>query len=232
MALILENKPIASNVFQMRVAANQQVKAGQFYMLRAWENIPTFSRPISICDQNGEELTFVYEVKGKGTGIFSTLQAGDEIELMGPRGNGFVLKGQKCVLVGGGVGIAPLLLLAKGLREQGAQITAYLGFRSEEYLKEEFACYCHHIITDVGGKITDVIETESFDCAYICGPEVMMQAAWDKLKHSADQIVVSVERRMACGVGVCLGCNIKTRQGNKKVCSDGPIFAAEDVFYE
>ena len=71
MALILENKPIASNVIQMRVAANQQVKAGQFYMLRAWENIPTFSRPISICDQNGEEMTFVYEVKGKGQKSFN-----------------------------------------------------------------------------------------------------------------------------------------------------------------
>lgn len=232
MALIIENKPIGENVFRMRVAAKESVATGQFYMLRAWEDIPTFSRPISICDADEKGLVFVYEVKGKGTKMFSKLKAGEEVELVGPLGNGFALKGQKCVLIGGGVGVAPLLLLAGRLHEQGAQVTAYLGYRNESYLEEEFSRYCHRVVTDIGGKITDIIEEETFDCAYVCGPEVMMRAAYDTLKHHVSEIFVSVERRMACGVGACLGCNIKTRQGNKKVCSDGPVFDAEDVFYE
>jgi dihydroorotate dehydrogenase electron transfer subunit len=201
-------------------------------MLRAWGDNLTFSRPISICDKKDGEAVFVYEVKGRGTKIFSSLKTGDKIELMGPRGNGFDANAKRSVIISGGVGIAPLLLLAKQLKLNGAHITAFLGYREEEYLKEEISGYCDRVISHTGGFITDVIDEFNVDSVFICGPEMMMKKAYELYKNIGCEIFISVERRMACGIGACLGCNIATKSGNKKVCSDGPVFKAKDIFYE
>lgn len=232
MAIVIQNSPIANNIYKLRIDCEDAVKAGQFYMLRAWGNNPTFSRPISICDKEGTEAVFVYEVKGKGTKIFSSLKTGDKIELMGPRGNGFDVDSKRSVIIGGGVGTAPLLLLAKQLKNNGSHVTAFLGYREEEYLKDEISRYCDRIISNTGGFITDEIDEFDIDRVYMCGPEIMMKKAYELYKNNGCDVYVSVERRMACGVGACLGCNISTKNGNKKVCSDGPVFKAEDIFYE
>lgn len=232
MAVIIQNTKVAKNIYRMRVCCADDVKAGQFYMLRAWGDNPTFSRPISICDKNGEEIIFVYEVKGKGTKIFSSLKTGDKIDIFGPRGNGYELSSKKCILIGGGVGIAPLVYLAKQLKNLGAEITAYLGYNNEAFLTDEIKKYCDRVVENIGGYITDYIDELDADSVYICGPEIMMEKAYELYKYTNAKIYASMERRMACGIGACLGCNIKTKNGNKKVCSDGPVFKAEDVFYE
>jgi dihydroorotate dehydrogenase electron transfer subunit len=232
MAIVIQNSPIAENIYRLRVDCSDNIKAGQFYMLRAWGTNPTFSRPISICDKKDGETVFVYEAKGKGTKVFSSLKTGDKIELLGPRGNGFDIKAKQSVIIGGGVGIAPLLLLAKQLKHNGAHITAFLGYSREEYLVEEISRHCDRVISNTGGLITDDIDEFDVDRVYICGPAIMMQKAYELYKDMKCDIFVSVERRMACGIGACLGCNIVTKNGNKKVCSDGPVFNAKDIFYE
>lgn len=232
MAVIIQNTQIAKNIYKMRVCCSDHSKAGQFYMLRAWGNNPTFSRPISICDKDGDEIIFAYEVKGKGTKIFSSLKTGDKIELLGPRGNGHELSAKKCVLIGGGVGIAPLVYLAKQLKSLGSEVTAYLGYTNEAFLTEDISKYADKVVENIGGYITDYIDELDADSVYICGPEIMMKKAYELYKYTNAKVYASMERRMACGIGACLGCNIKTKNGNKKVCSDGPVFKAEDVFYE
>jgi dihydroorotate dehydrogenase electron transfer subunit len=216
----------------MRVCCADRAKAGQFYMLRAWGNNPTFSRPLSVCDKKDDEIVFVYEVKGKGTKIFSSLKSGDKIELLGPRGNGYELSEKKCVLVGGGAGTSPLVYLAKQLKAIGAEVIAYLGYNNESFLTDEISAYCDKTVKNIGGFITDFIDELDADSVYACGPEIMMRKCFEMYKYTNAKVYVSMERRMACGIGACLGCNIKTKNGNKKVCSDGPVFRAEDVFYE
>lgn len=232
MAKILFNKRLSRDFFLMRAECRDKPVAGQFYMLRAWSSYPVLSRPVSVYDCDGNGVTFLYKLVGEGTEIFSRLTTGDEITLQGPYGNGFPIVDGKIALVGGGVGIAPLFLTAKRLKENGCDVDVFLGFSDEALLIDEYRKTADSVVSDVGGYITDKIEPDGYDFIYTCGPVIMMRTLYEKCaaQNVAERLYVSMENRMACGLGACLVCSCKTKSGNKKVCKDGPVFEAGEVF--
>lgn len=234
MSEILYNKRLSEDFFLLKAKHGNNSVPGQFYMLRAWESYPVLSRPISVFDSDGESVTFLYKVVGEGTEIFSRLKAGDDITLFGPYGNGFPGIDGKLALVGGGVGIAPLYFAAKRFKaaRTGGTVDIFLGFSGEAVLVKEFGQAADRVVVDIGGYITDKIEPEGYDCVMACGPEAMMRALYKKCaaKGAGDRLYVSMENRMACGIGACLVCSCKTSGGNKKACKDGPVFTGEAVF--
>lgn len=235
MATVLKNEKLTQGFYLMRVKEKNTASMGQFYMIRSWGNYPLLSRPISVFDTDGETLSFLYQVVGQGTALFATLREGDEIALNGPYGNGFPMERGKIALVGGGVGVAPLYLAAKVLkRNPGATVDLFLGFRREELLHRCFESAADSLTVNVGGFVTDSIHPAAYDVIMSCGPEIMMRVLWKKCRteKAGARVYVSMESRMACGVGACLGCTVKTTRGRRRVCKDGPVFRAEEVFFD
>ncbi len=231
MALILSNTLMSPGIYKMTVDFTGAVKPGQFFMLRAWDKDPLLSRPISVHNYEPGQLTFLYQVVGKGTEILSRLQLDDEVTIQGPYGNGFPeIEGDLCV-VGGGIGTAPLYYLVRHYRDQNpaGKIRVFLGFRDLAYGVEAFTALADEVILDVGGIITDKLAVLPGETVVTCGPEIMM-AAVAKNAPAEHPVYVSLEAHMACGIGACLGCTCETRSGNKKVCKDGPVFIREEVF--
>lgn len=231
MAKIISNIQVSRDFFLMKVAGNEDVRMGQFYMLRAWEEIPVLSRPISIFDADEEGVSFLYKVVGQGTRWFSGLCAGDDIQTDGPYGNGFPMVSGKIALVGGGIGVAPLYLAAKRLRRINHTIDCYLGFTGEALLESAYKDVSDKLVVNVGGYIVEDVNPEDYDYIFTCGPEVMMRVLYDKVKKTRAELYVSMENRMGCGVGACLVCSCRTSGGNRKVCKDGPVFSAKEVFH-
>ncbi|MBQ2662147.1 MAG: dihydroorotate dehydrogenase electron transfer subunit [Clostridia bacterium] len=236
MAVILENKKIASGIFMMKVQGVSDCgKEGQFFMLSVNSPLstdPLLKRPISIYDSEGDTVTFVYRVVGRGTEILANMKEGDTLDLLGPLGNGFTLYDEDVIIIGGGIGIAPLYKLARehALKFPDKKRTVYLGFTDETFLLGEFSALSNtEVVYDVGGFVTDKVDFSKGTLVYTCGPEPMMRAVH---KLSPIKTIVSTESRMACGVGACLGCTIKTINGNRRVCKDGPVFLGDEVFYE
>lgn len=232
MAIVKENTLVQDNIYCLTVKYMDKCKMGQFFMLRAWDYDPLLSRPISIFDYNNEELVFMYQVLGRGTKKLSQLKAGDEITLNGPYGNGFpYLKDTDIILIGGGIGIAPLFYAARELKKIDSQrkISAYLGFRNEFKLLQSYNDVADEVIVDIGGKITDLVDFNTNSVIFTCGPKVMMESVIDIGIKNEIKVYASVEERMACGVGACLGCTCKTVNGNKKTCKDGPVFLGEEL---
>lgn len=230
MAKIIYNEKKANNIYKMKIAGKFEGKQGQFYMLKS-EN--TFlNRPISIHDIDNEGITFLYQVKGDGTTYFSNLHSGNEINLYGPLGNFFELPDSNLTLIGGGIGTAPLYLVAKRFKEKypNRKLSVYLGFTTQAYETEIYKDLADELNIDIGGIITNKVKLEDDMTYFACGPEIMMKSAWERI-HS-NKLFVSLESKMACGVGACLGCNIETKNGNKKVCKDGPVFNATEVYDE
>lgn len=243
MALILENKRIAGDIYRMRAGGLEKGAPGQFFMLHTAPAQPGFQssdpllpRPISILDAEGEETEFCYRVCGRGTAQLSSLQAGQRIDAFGPLGTPFPLEaaeGRRAVLVGGGIGIAPLLYLARTLHARGVYVEAFLGYSGpEHFLAEDFHECAGLVRVQEGGFITDRVEARPEDVYYACGPMAMMRALYERLTAGgAHRLYVSLERRMACGAGACLGCSMEMKSGMRRVCKDGPVFAASEVFY-
>lgn len=230
MATVLKNEAVGKDFYLLQVAGRFAGKMGQFCMLRAWEEYPVLSRPISIFDCDAERISFLYKVVGHGTKLLAQLTAGDEVDVQGPYGNGFPEVQGKVALVGGGIGVAPLYLTAKVLRAQGNPVDLYLGFTDEALLEHDYAAVCDHLTVNVGGFITDDIHPADYDYIMTCGPQIMMKILAQKVKNTPAKLYVSMENRMGCGVGACLVCSCKTVHGNRKVCKDGPVFQAEEVF--
>ncbi len=234
MSKIISNVRLSKDFYLMKVEEKNNSKMGQFYMLRAWDEYPVLSRPISIYDADESSVSFLYKVVGKGTEIFSRLKAGDEISLEGPLGTGFPSEKGKIALVGGGVGIAPFYLAAKELRKvnRDSIIDIYLGFSDVAILKEEFEALADKLVINVGGFITDDVNTEDYDIIMSCGPEIMMKTLYKKCEkqRTEDRLYVSMENRMACGIGACLVCTCKTKSGNKRACKEGPVMLGKEVF--
>ena len=234
MAEILQNEQVSDDFYLMKVKKENQAAMGQFYMLRAWNEYPVLSRPISVFDADPETVSFLYKVVGKGTEIFTKLKAGDEITLDGPHGNGFPeVKGQ-IALVGGGVGIAPLYLTAKTLKklDPDTKVDIYLGFSGQPILTDRYEAVADQVKVNVGGFVTDDIDPREYDFILTCGPEIMMKVLYRKcrdLKAKAP-VYVSMENRMACGIGACLVCTCKTSKGNRRACKDGPVMLGNEVF--
>lgn len=234
MAEILQNEQVSDDFYLMKVKKENQAAMGQFYMLRAWNEYPVLSRPISVFDADPETVSFLYKVVGKGTEIFTKLKAGDEITLDGPHGNGFPEVKGKIALVGGGVGIAPLYLTAKTLKklDPDTKVDIYLGFSGQPILTDRYEAVADHVKVNVGGFVTDDIDPREYDFILTCGPEIMMKVLYRKcrdLKAKAP-VYVSMENRMACGIGACLVCTCKTSKGNRRACKDGPVMLGNEVF--
>ena len=234
MAEILQNEQVSDYFYLMKVKKENQAAMGQFYMLRAWNEYPVLSRPISVFDADPETVSFLYKVVGKGTEIFTKLKAGDEITLDGPHGNGFPEVKGKIALVGGGVGIAPLYLTAKTLKklDPDTKVDIYLGFSGQPILTDRYEAVADQVKVNVGGFVTDDIDPREYDFILTCGPEIMMKVLYRKcrdLKAKAP-VYVSMENRMACGIGACLVCTCKTSKGNRRACKDGPVMLGNEVF--
>lgn len=234
MSKVITNQQLSKDFYMIRVEQENNAAMGQFYMLRAWEKYPVLSRPISVFDADSSTVSFLYKVVGEGTEIFAGLQPGDDITLQGPYGSTFPQVEGKIAMVGGGVGIAPLYLTSKTLKKQNPSSTVdiFLGFSDKALLLDEYQAVCDHLEVDVGGFVTDKITPENYDVILTCGPTIMMKVLFDKCEKAgvADRLYVSLENRMACGIGACLVCSCKTASGNKKVCKDGPVFPAKEVF--
>ncbi len=234
MSEILQNERISKDFCLMKVKEENTAAMGQFYMLRAWGEYPLLSRPISVFDADGETVSFLYKIVGKGTEIFAELKAGDEITLDGPHGNGFPQVAGRVALVGGGVGIAPLYLTAKTLKEKDPDtaVDLYLGFSDEALLVDRYEAVADQVTVNVGGFVTDDIDPLKYDGIMTCGPEIMMKVLYKKCKSVGAQapVYVSMENRMACGIGACLVCTCKTSAGNKRACKDGPVMLGSEVF--
>ena len=234
MAEILQNEQVSDDFYLMKVKKENQAAMGQFYMLRAWNEYPVLSRPISVFDADPETVSFLYKVVGKGTEIFTKLKAGDEITLDGPHGNGFPEVKGKIALVGGGVGIAPLYLTAKTLKklDPDTKVDIYLGFSGQPILTDRYEAVADQVKVNVGGFVTDDIDPREYDFILTCGPEIMMKVLYRKcrdLKAKAP-VYVSMENRMACGIGACLVCTCKTSKGNRRACKDGSVMLGNEVF--
>lgn len=211
------------------------VKCGEGLLLR---------RPISICDWQGDCLRMVFEVRGEGTRWLSQRKAGDKLDVLGPLGHGFDVSGAKLLLVGGGIGVPPLLGCAKAAAGQGNEVHAVLGFRDEAHrmLTGDFeACgACVGVISDDGstgrkGFVTDLVEElldkeNGFTSILACGPKPMLKGVAALAARHNIPCQVSMEERMGCGVGACLVCACDMADGRRRhVCKDGPVFNAQEV---
>ena len=236
MSAVLSNERLSPEFMLLTVAHPNQARMGQFYMLRAWDRIPVLSRPISVYDADADRLVFLYRTVGEGTQRLAALKPGDELTLDGPLGNGFPAPAGNVALVGGGAGIAPLYLAARTLRrlDGNRKVDIYLGFTRQTVLTGAFAAVSTGFHLDVGGYITDLIDPLSYDAILACGPEPMMRALWKKCQDCgcSAPVYVSLEARMACGIGACLVCTRPVAGGRKRVCKDGPVFLASEVFID
>ena len=246
MAIVLEQRILAEGVYSMWLSTSiaKEAVPGQFVSLYCEEHSRLLPRPISICeiDKECSAIRLVYRLAGEGTKEFSALQTDDEVKVLGPLGNGFPLEGEHPIVIGGGIGVPPMLELAKSL---SAKATIVLGYRDEQlFLKEQFEDYGQvEITTDNGsvgvhGTVVDVLEQKQItgDVIYACGPKPMLAAVKRYAMEHDIKCYVSMEERMACGIGACLGCVCQTKQEdahshvhNTRVCKDGPVFLAEEV---
>ncbi len=236
-ALITENKCVFEKIFRMRVRWPHGAGAGQFFMVRAWEDYPLLGRPLSVCDCDGGVLTFLYEVRGGGTKLLSEKAAGEKLTLTGPLGNGFPVEkiSGKVALVAGGIGLAPFVFTARRLKE--CDITLFCGFRRHGYELDAFKPFVRDIrvATDSGlegyrGPVTDLLNPGEFDFVLSCGPGAMMEKVASACRENRTPCYLSLERHMACGVGACLGCTCRTYLGARSVCKDGPVFKGEEIY--
>ncbi|WP_138159429.1 dihydroorotate dehydrogenase electron transfer subunit [Peptoniphilus catoniae] len=234
MAKVIFNKQIDDSYFLIKTDTKEEALPGQFYMLRAWDKYPTLSRPISIYDKDPEGTSFLIEKIGPGTQILSKLKAGNEIKVYGPYGNSFNYENIKSVaLIGGGVGTAPFYYLAKTIRKHNpqAQIDFYIGERENQNLEDAFQdlrILKVNLKIKKGGLITDIIQYDK-DLIYACGPDPMMKAVKEQALKNKKEIYLSLDKRMGCGLGACLSCTCKTKEGNKRSCKEGPIFKGSDL---
>lgn len=231
---VLKNIDIDDRYFFLKTDFEVEPKAGQFYMLRSWENYPTLSRPISIYNVE-DGLEFLVEERGVGTNLLRNLKEGDLIKVYGPYGNSFDIDVDKVALVGGGVGTAPMYLTAKKIKEKNrdAKVKLYLGLDEVTKLDEMFYDLEKlgvEIFVKRGGFITDIIDFKEEKLIYACGPEAMLENITRLSAKENSTCYVSLDTKMACGVGACLGCTCKTKNGNKRTCKEGPIFLGSDIY--
>ena len=234
-APVLINNEVAPGVFHLAVHGSFSAKPAQFYMLRAWELDPLLARPMSVFWRTEEEIAFLYQVRGRGTDRLSHLRPGDALSLFGPLGNGWERSAGRIVLIGGGCGIAPLLHTAKVFGE----VDLYLGFRDKPFLVEAFDQAATQLVvtSEKGdgarkGVATDGFDPVDYEACYACGPIDMLKELSRICHRAGVPLFVSLEERMACGIGACLGCAVKTTNGVRRVCRDGPVFRAEEVIWD
>lgn len=246
-AVIHSQEKLAEGIYSMWLDAPEMAEAavpGQFIAVYTNDPSKLLPRPISICEADKENgrLRIVYRIAGAGTKEFSECKAGDTLDIMGPLGNGFPLKKKKAFLIGGGIGIPPMLELAKNL---DCEKTAVIGYRDQEtFLADELRKYADVVIAtedgSVGtkGNVIDAIKENVLeaDVIYSCGPIPMLRGVKAYAQEKNIEAQISMEEKMACGIGACLGCVCKSKEiddhskvHNKRICKDGPVFNAEDI---
>ncbi|MBM7614298.1 dihydroorotate dehydrogenase electron transfer subunit [Alkaliphilus hydrothermalis] len=250
LAKVLLNEAIAPNNFKMVISAKEMTvdaTAGQFVNLYCNRGELLLPRPISICEVNKEtgEMTLVYAVVGKGTKELSQMKKGETLGAMGPLGRGFEVsyEVEEHLIIAGGIGVPPMVELVKSLK---GNITVYLGFRSNPILVEEFEAYgaVVHVATEDGsvglqGNVMGLIKEHQPkpQMIYSCGPKPMLKAVADWSKAEDIPTQLSLEERMACGIGACLVCTCRTKKQedtdweNRRVCKDGPVFWRDEVIW-
>lgn len=256
-AEVISQRSIAEGIMDLRIKTDlaREANPGQFIGIYPKNRATLLPRPISICgyDRKENTLRIVYRIAGSGTAEFALYSAGDYVDVLGILGNGFPLDkayGKKVLVIGGGIGVPPLLGLVKALKEgsgdkKAADITMVMGYRnSETFLSEEFAsCGNLYIATEDGsigtkGNVIDACRENKItaDVIFSCGPMPMLRGVNDYAGEISAKAYISLEERMACGVGACLGCICKTRNtdehshvNNARICTDGPVFDADDI---
>lgn len=246
-ARILHNKDIGVNVKELVLYAPEiaaQAVPGQFLHVRVADSYyPLLRRPLSISNADAQKGTVstIYRIVGQGTACLATLDTKDSVDCMGPLGNGFAINGQRPLLVGGGMGLAPLVFLAGALCPRPIEILMGGRTKEEMFWVDMFRNMCSnvHITTDDGTLgsrgvtldiLPDLLKTTDFDMIYTCGPRIMMEGVARLAKEYNIPCQISLEEYMACGIGGCLSCTCATNDGTrKKVCSDGPVFWAQEV---
>jgi len=256
-AKITNNRKIAPDFYKMRIESAylaQKAKPGQFIEVRCLgKTEPLLRRPLGCHRIFGKGIEVLYEVVGKGTALLAGKTAGEGLDIIGPLGRGFDLsvRSSDVILVAGGIGVAPLVALAEGLAKKKNKIYVAIGARAKSHIlcEKEFkslGCIVK-TSTDDGSKgqkgfVTKLLKDFLTDPRirpvriYACGPNTMLQTVSGMARTAGVECQVSLEERMACGVGVCLGCPVKTREGliditNKMVCKDGPVFNAEEIVW-
>ena len=237
---IMENTALTESVFKMVLSGDVSdiTAPGQFVNIQL--DGLFLRRPISVCDLGENTLTIIYKAVGKGTEQMSRMQKGEKLDVLTGLGNGYDLTvaGQRPVLLGGGVGVPPMYLLAKRLLAQGKKVTVILGFNTESeifYEKEFMALGADVIVTTVDGSrgikgfVTDALKMLDYTYFYTCGPEPMLKAVY---KASTTSGQMSFEKRMGCGFGACMGCSCKTLTGYKRICKEGPVMRKEEILWE
>ncbi|MBF0818470.1 dihydroorotate dehydrogenase electron transfer subunit [Streptococcus acidominimus] len=246
MMTIVRQDCLAPNIFSLHLRGEMvsEMKPGQFLHLKVPDKSMLLRRPISISeiDLEQREARLIYRIEGQGTALFSQMQEGEKIDVMGPLGNGFPLDhleaGQTILIIGGGIGVPPLLELAKQAYHRGVKVVSVIGFadRQAVILEEELRRYGEvFVTTDNGsygqqGYVTTVVDrlSDSFAAVYACGAPAMM-AYVDKRFQDHPHAYLSLEARMACGMGACYACVVRPKGGqeheNQRVCKEGPVFA-------
>ncbi len=236
---IAENIPLTSNVYRMRLIGDVSdiTACGQFINIQ----LDGFylRRPISVCDVDDNSVTIIYKVVGHGTENMSRMSVGEKLDVLTGLGNGYdtSLSGDKPLLLGGGVGVPPLYMLAKKLVSEGKTVSVVLGFNTKDeiFYEDEFrAIGCDVTVATADGSygvcgfVTDAFPTE-YTYFYTCGPVPMLKAIYKKAVTSGQ---MSFEERMGCGFGACMGCSCKTITGYKRICKDGPVMKKEEILWE
>ena len=245
-AKVISQESIANGIFSMWIETENiagDAVAGQFISVYCNEGSRLLPRPISICEIEDNRLRIVYRVVGKGTDEFSKYKAGDSVKILGPLGNGFDKKDVKAILIGGGIGIPPMLQLAKELSGK-CEVQIVAGYRDELFLTDELSKYGKlYIATENGmagtkGTVIDAIKENNIDgeMIYSCGPTPMLKAVKQFALDADIEAQLSLEEKMACGIGACLACVCKSKEvdhhtnvNNKRICKDGPVFYAKEV---
>ena len=246
LAEVLKQECIAPDIYSMWLQTDkiaEQAVPGQFISVYSNDGSRLLPRPISLCeiDKDKKALRIVYRVAGKGTAEFSGMHTGAQLRIVGPLGNGFPKKEKKAFLIGGGIGIPPMLQLAK---ELNCEKQIVLGFRDELFLMDEFKKQGKvYVATEDGsagteGNVLDAIRENGLDAEiiYACGPMPMLRALKEYAEKNHIECWISMEERMACGIGACLACVCQSKEKdahsnvkNKRICKEGPVFRAEEV---
>ncbi len=236
---IKENIALTDSVYKMTLQGDTSAitAPGQFVNIQLHGLY--LRRPISVCDVQGDQLTIIYKAVGKGTKQMAAMRSG-KLDILTGLGNGYdlALAGDKPVLLGGGVGVPPMYLLAKELLKQGKDVQVILGFntKNEVFYEDAFkALGCHVTVTTVDGSyglkgfVTDAMKDMDYSYFFTCGPEPMLKAVY---RTSVTSGQMSFEKRMGCGFGACMGCSCKTITGYKRICKEGPVMKKEEILWE
>lgn len=247
---VLGCEEIGRGIFSLRLQTEKiaaAAKAGQFVSVYSHDTARLLPRPVSVCEAEGESgiLRLVFRIAGRGTEEFSRLAAGNLVDLTGPLGNGFPVeeaRGKRVLVIGGGIGIPPMLESAKRLAWIAQSVTGVLGYRDEVFLREDFPCETV-IATEDGsqgtkGNVIDAIRAHDLetDMIFACGPAPMLRALKQYALAEGIRCWLSMEEKMACGIGACLSCVCRSTDidehsqvKNKRVCTEGPVFLSTEI---